>query len=210
MGRNLADPVAGFKRLHYHLFFDGGDILFEAQFPRDIRSDGAEPVLAVGEADIEPVIYAEGDYVTPHHPYEFTDIAVEFVGAAPHPRAGDMVGVSRDNRLHQPRDIVGRVRAVGVDEDEDIAGRRAYPHPHGRALALFIINDDARPACFGYLFCPVGRVAVDDNYLVGVLLAALNYLAYRRFFVLGAYYDGDVRIHTFYIAYRLIEKQGKK
>ena len=86
----------------------------------DVAPDGAKSVLAVGQPDVPAIVDRQHDELRSDVADELLERAMQLVAAAFAARADDQVRLARLDRRDELRDVVRVVRAVGVDEDEDL------------------------------------------------------------------------------------------
>src|SRR5690606_37146099 len=106
---------AAAQRLDDHLLLDRRAVRPQRQLADDRGPDRPEAVLALGETDAEPPVDAGRNQRAPRQPKELVEAAVQLARAAHEARARNVIGRALEDWRDEPRDVVGIVRAVGVE-----------------------------------------------------------------------------------------------
>src|SRR4029453_11649159 len=125
---------------------------------------------------------------------ELLDRAVQFVAAAFAARPDHHVGGARLDWAHQRGNVLRVVGAVGVDEDDDLAGGQVERAAQRLTLAFAAIELDAGPVRLGNLAGRVGRMAVDDKHFVRVRRHRVDDIADQAFLILRGDDYGDTGV----------------
>jgi len=193
VARDLRDAVAALERLHQHFLLNRRRVRGQPEAARHVGADGAEAVLTVGEPDVPAVVDRQHDQLRPDVADQLIERAVELIAAAFAARGDDQVGLAGADGLDEFRDVGGLVRAVGVDEDDNLGGGGSNRHPQRVPLTAAVVHDDPGAVLDGDIARAVARVAVDHENLVGVGAARVDDRTDDALFVLGGNHDGDAR-----------------
>ena len=193
--RDLTHAELAPERLEDHLRGELHPGRVQIEGRERVLADGAHPAVRVGDLDAEEdVQQARQDRVA--------DMAVEprhrlAVDRPLEARAHHEV-VALRKALDERREVLHRIRLVGVAHHDEVALRDGEPGEVGAAVAGALLADDGRTVLRGDFGGAIGRRVVDDDHLARASGAAdalerlVDDLPDRLFLVQAGDDDGDL------------------
>lgn len=192
VARNLQDAIALLQARNDHFLLDEEIRRLQRQLMNNIAAYRAKAVEHVRETDIPSMVQNHHDEVATERADEPSPTDFHVL-AAPRPtRADNEVGPSFENRADEPRNVVRLMRAVTVEEEDNVSFGVRDPDLHRVSLAFAVVEIEPDTETRRDFTGIVSRVRVNDDDVVTVRLQRFQHASNSLAFVLRGNDNGEV------------------